>query len=198
MSGARVELLTTSGVFALDGGEWEVDNNVWLVGDDEEVVVVDAAHDADAILAAVGGRRVVAVVCTHAHNDHVNAAPAVAEPRVGVQEVGGAVQGDDGLPRARPAVDDQGAAGPGADDGVLIGLDGAEHVPHPGRPVVAQAGDEGGLVVEGGVPLEPVGGEHLVPVVADPAAGPPVPAAAGQPHRVGVGGREERFGRRGA
>lgn len=79
MSGARVEHLTTSGVFALDGGEWEVDNNVWLVGDDEEVVVVDAAHDADAIVAAVAGRRVVAVVCTHAHNDHVNAAPAVAD-----------------------------------------------------------------------------------------------------------------------
>ncbi|MBB6121146.1 MBL fold metallo-hydrolase [Nocardiopsis algeriensis] len=76
---ARVEHLTTSGVFALDGGEWQVDNNVWLVGDDEEVLVVDAPHDAAPVLEAVGGRRVVAVVCTHAHNDHVNAAPALAE-----------------------------------------------------------------------------------------------------------------------
>ena len=47
-----------------------------------------------------------------------------------------------------------------------------------------------------GVPFEPVGGEHLVPVVADPAAGPAVPAAACQAHRVGVGRPEERLGRR--
>ncbi|GAB3699222.1 MBL fold metallo-hydrolase [Nocardiopsis oceani] len=79
MSDARVEHLTTSGVFTLDGGSWDVDNNVWLVGDDEEVVVVDAPHDAEAIVAAVDGRRVVAVLCTHGHNDHVNAAPAVAD-----------------------------------------------------------------------------------------------------------------------
>jgi len=48
------------------------------VGDDDEVLVVDAAHDASAILAAVGDRRVVAVVLTHGHNDHVNAAVEVA------------------------------------------------------------------------------------------------------------------------
>ena len=46
---------------------------MWLVGDDSDVLVVDAAHDAPAILEAVGGRRVVAIVCTHGHNDHVNA-----------------------------------------------------------------------------------------------------------------------------
>ncbi|GGO98895.1 MBL fold metallo-hydrolase [Wenjunlia tyrosinilytica] len=79
--GARVEHLVTSGTFSLDGGTWEVDNNVWLIGDDDEVVVVDAAHDAGAILAAVGDRRLTAVVCTHAHNDHVNAAPAVADAK---------------------------------------------------------------------------------------------------------------------
>jgi glyoxylase-like metal-dependent hydrolase (beta-lactamase superfamily II) len=71
--GVRVERLVTSGLFELDGGSWEVDNNVWLLGDDHEVLVVDAAHDAGAILSAVGDRRVVAVVCTHGHNDHVNA-----------------------------------------------------------------------------------------------------------------------------
>ena len=71
--GVRVERVVTSGVFELDGGSWEVDNNVWLVGDYREVLVVDAAHDAAAILAAVGDRRVVAVLCTHGHNDHVNA-----------------------------------------------------------------------------------------------------------------------------
>jgi glyoxylase-like metal-dependent hydrolase (beta-lactamase superfamily II) len=76
---ARIEHLVTSGTFSLDGGTWEVDNNVWLVGDDHEVVVVDAAHDASAIAKAVGGRRLVAIVCTHAHDDHVNAAPALAK-----------------------------------------------------------------------------------------------------------------------
>jgi glyoxylase-like metal-dependent hydrolase (beta-lactamase superfamily II) len=76
---ARVEHLVTSGTFSLDGGTWDVDNNVWLVGDDDEVVVIDAAHDAAAIERAVGGRRLVAIVCTHAHNDHIDAAPALAK-----------------------------------------------------------------------------------------------------------------------
>lgn len=70
---ARVERVVTSGVFSLDGQDFDVDNNVWIVGDDAEVVVVDAAHDAPRILDAVAGRRVVAIVCTHGHNDHVNA-----------------------------------------------------------------------------------------------------------------------------
>jgi glyoxylase-like metal-dependent hydrolase (beta-lactamase superfamily II) len=74
-----IERLVTSGQFTLDGGTWDVDNNVWLVGDDSEVLVIDAAHDADAILRAVGDRRLVAIVSTHAHNDHVNAATAVAD-----------------------------------------------------------------------------------------------------------------------
>lgn len=71
---ARVEHVVTSGVFSLDGQDFDVDNNVWLVGDDAEVLVIDAAHDAEAIITAVGGRRVVALVCTHGHNDHVNVA----------------------------------------------------------------------------------------------------------------------------
>jgi glyoxylase-like metal-dependent hydrolase (beta-lactamase superfamily II) len=75
---ARIESVVTSGTFSLDGGTWDVDNNVWLIGDDDEVLVIDAAHDAAAILEAVGDRRVVAVVCTHGHNDHINAAVEVA------------------------------------------------------------------------------------------------------------------------
>ena len=96
---------------------------------------------------------------------------------------------------SRTAVDDESAAGSRADDCVLVGLDGAEHVLHPGRPAAAQTGDKGGKVLEGGVPFVRVRGEHLVPVVADPTAGPPIPAAACQAHRVGVGRPEERLSR---
>ncbi|SRR6266498_149363 len=75
----RVEKVVTSGTFNLDGGSWAVDNNVWLLGDDSQVLVIDAAHDADAIATAVGEREVLAIACTHAHDDHVNAAPALSE-----------------------------------------------------------------------------------------------------------------------
>ncbi len=75
-----IDHVVTSGTFNLDGGSFDVDNNVWIVGDDREVFVIDAAHDADAIAAAVGDRTVKAVVCTHAHDDHVNQAPRPRRP----------------------------------------------------------------------------------------------------------------------
>ncbi len=77
--GVRIEHLVTSGTFTLDGGTFEVDNNVWLLGDDDEVVVFDAPHDPDAIEAAVGDRTVAAIACTHAHDDHVRCAPELGE-----------------------------------------------------------------------------------------------------------------------
>lgn len=75
----RIDRVVTSGTFSLDGGSWDVDNNVWLIGDDAEVVIVDAAHDATAILAGVGDRKVVAIVCTHAHDDHIGVAGELAD-----------------------------------------------------------------------------------------------------------------------
>ncbi|HSA48985.1 MAG TPA: MBL fold metallo-hydrolase [Yinghuangia sp.] len=74
-----VEHVVTSGIFSLDGQDFDVDNNVWIVGDASEAVVIDAAHDADAIAAAIGDRRLTAIVCTHGHNDHINAAAALAD-----------------------------------------------------------------------------------------------------------------------
>lgn len=73
--GARVDRGVVSGTFSLDGETFDVDNNIWVVGDDNEVVVIDAPHDVDAILGVVAGRRVKAIVCTHAHDDHVRVAP---------------------------------------------------------------------------------------------------------------------------
>jgi glyoxylase-like metal-dependent hydrolase (beta-lactamase superfamily II) len=76
---ARIDHTVTSGTFSLDGQTFDVDNNVWVVGDDAECVVIDAPHDVDAILRAVGDRRMVAILATHAHDDHVRVAPALAE-----------------------------------------------------------------------------------------------------------------------
>jgi glyoxylase-like metal-dependent hydrolase (beta-lactamase superfamily II) len=73
-----IEHVTAAGVFSLDGQDFDVENNIWLIGDDHEVLVVDAAHDANPILAAVGDRSVRAILCTHGHNDHINAADAVS------------------------------------------------------------------------------------------------------------------------
>jgi glyoxylase-like metal-dependent hydrolase (beta-lactamase superfamily II) len=75
----RVDRVVVAGIFSLDGEDYEVENNVWLVGDDERVVIIDAPHDAAPILAAVAGRRVDGIVCTHGHNDHINAAAALAD-----------------------------------------------------------------------------------------------------------------------
>jgi glyoxylase-like metal-dependent hydrolase (beta-lactamase superfamily II) len=75
----NIERIVTHGTFELDGGSWEVDNNIWLVGDESEVVVFDAAHSAAPIIDAVRGRNVVAVICTHGHNDHVTVAPKLGD-----------------------------------------------------------------------------------------------------------------------
>ena len=76
---ARVDHAIVSGTFSLDGETHDVDNNVWVVGDDEQCLVIDAPHDVEAILEVVAGRAVKAIVCTHAHDDHVRVAPALRE-----------------------------------------------------------------------------------------------------------------------
>lgn len=84
VDGVRVENVVASGTFSLDGGTWDVDNNVWLIGaadsmQGEAVVVIDAAHDAQAIADAVGDRAVAAIICTHGHDDHIDAVDALRE-----------------------------------------------------------------------------------------------------------------------
>ncbi len=69
---ARIERVASPG----DAGTPE--SNAWIVGDDDEVIVVNPGLDADAVLSAVGDREILAVICTHGHAAHVAAAPAVA------------------------------------------------------------------------------------------------------------------------
>jgi glyoxylase-like metal-dependent hydrolase (beta-lactamase superfamily II) len=52
--------------------------NAWIIGDDEEVIVIDPGRDPAGILDAVGDREVLAVICTHGHEDQIAAALEVA------------------------------------------------------------------------------------------------------------------------
>lgn len=78
MSEVRIDHAVNSGTFSLDGETFEVENNIWVVGNDSECVVIDAPHNADDIMAVVGDREVVAILCTHAHDDHVRVAPELS------------------------------------------------------------------------------------------------------------------------
>jgi glyoxylase-like metal-dependent hydrolase (beta-lactamase superfamily II) len=55
------------------------ESNTWIIGDREEVIVIDPGRDAAGVLDAVGDREVLAVICTHGHADHIAAAMEVAE-----------------------------------------------------------------------------------------------------------------------
>jgi glyoxylase-like metal-dependent hydrolase (beta-lactamase superfamily II) len=70
---ARIEQVTSPGS---DGAP---DGNAWIVGDDEEVIVIDPGTDAGPVLGAVGEREILAVICTHGHASHVAAAVKVAD-----------------------------------------------------------------------------------------------------------------------
>jgi glyoxylase-like metal-dependent hydrolase (beta-lactamase superfamily II) len=76
---ARIDKLVTSGKATVDDTEYDVENNTYVVGDDEVVIVIDPAHDAEAILKAVGEREVMAVICTDGRDCHLNAVLEVAE-----------------------------------------------------------------------------------------------------------------------
>ncbi len=75
----RVDHVLTRGVFSIDGEDFDVENNIWIAGDDRECIVVDAAHDHRPIVEGIGDRKVKAVILTHGHNDHINAAAELAD-----------------------------------------------------------------------------------------------------------------------
>ena len=78
MSEVRIDHGVSNGTFDLDGQTFEVENNIWVIGNDKECFVIDAPHDVDAIMEVVGDRFVSAILCTHAHNDHINVADALS------------------------------------------------------------------------------------------------------------------------
>jgi glyoxylase-like metal-dependent hydrolase (beta-lactamase superfamily II) len=75
----RLDHAVASGTFSLDGETFDVDNNLWVLGDDDECVVIDAPHSVEKILELVAGRTVKAILLTHAHDDHCRVAPELRE-----------------------------------------------------------------------------------------------------------------------
>jgi glyoxylase-like metal-dependent hydrolase (beta-lactamase superfamily II) len=74
-----VDLAVTAGNYRFDEVSFAVDTNIWLIGDENEVLIIDAGFDVSAILSAVDDREVVGIACTHAHNDHSDAALELAD-----------------------------------------------------------------------------------------------------------------------
>ena len=69
---AKIENIITSGTFSLDGETHNVDNNVYVVGDDQNVIVIDPAHEVEKVRETIGGRSVSAILLTHGHDDHIS------------------------------------------------------------------------------------------------------------------------------
>ena len=75
----RVDHAVTSGTFSLDGETFDVDNNVWVIGDDEECIVLMPRIRSRTSSTSSTAAKVKAIVCTHAHDDHVRYAPELAQ-----------------------------------------------------------------------------------------------------------------------
>ncbi|MEU3016227.1 MBL fold metallo-hydrolase [Nocardiopsis sp. NPDC007018] len=70
----------TAGTFEFDGEKYEIISNTWIIEADKDgVVVIDPAHDAEAILEAVGDREVYLVACTNGYSPHIESALKIAE-----------------------------------------------------------------------------------------------------------------------
>jgi glyoxylase-like metal-dependent hydrolase (beta-lactamase superfamily II) len=78
---ARIDRVWTPRVAERDNasGADADERNAWIIGDGEEVIVIDPGEDAAGVLDAVGEREILAVICTHGHASHVAAAVEVAE-----------------------------------------------------------------------------------------------------------------------
>lgn len=79
MTSSPIQMVRTQATLPTPDGPMLYENNVWVIGNDTEVIVIDASHDAGAIADAIAGRTVRAVLLTHGHRDHINQALALAE-----------------------------------------------------------------------------------------------------------------------
>ncbi len=70
----RIDAVRITGAYPNTDPPETIENNVWVIGDEHEVLVIDASHDVTPILATIDRRRVTQIVCTHGHWDHVNRA----------------------------------------------------------------------------------------------------------------------------
>lgn len=106
------------------------------------------------------------------------------------------MQGDRGLAGAGPALDDEHPAVRGADDPVLLGLDGAHDVVHAAGPGGVERGEQHGVRVGALVPgaLRVGQVEDLVVQGGDRAPPAADVATAAQPHGGMAGGEVERAG----
>jgi glyoxylase-like metal-dependent hydrolase (beta-lactamase superfamily II) len=78
--GVRVERVVTTGSLTRAHGDLTLENNTWIIGDDDECVIIDAGHDGRAIVKAIArGRAVRAVLVTHGHFDHLDAVGEVCD-----------------------------------------------------------------------------------------------------------------------
>lgn len=56
-----------------------VETNCYLIGAENEVIVIDPGAESDAILKACAGRRIAAILLTHGHFDHIGAVDALMQ-----------------------------------------------------------------------------------------------------------------------
>ncbi|HIS40308.1 MAG TPA: MBL fold metallo-hydrolase [Candidatus Aphodovivens avistercoris] len=90
-------------------------NNVYFITDGKATFVVDPSCDADAIMEALGGVKLDAIVLTHRHSDHTGAAArlqkktgaAVIASAVDAPVIAGEQPDPDGLPGSDPCPVDQ-------------------------------------------------------------------------------------------
>ncbi|KIP52988.1 MBL fold metallo-hydrolase [Leucobacter komagatae] len=80
----HIQRVVTSGVLGAGRPEYPpegvpIENNVFVVGDASSALIIDAAHDAETVARAVGERDPLGILLTHGHEDHVNAAIALAD-----------------------------------------------------------------------------------------------------------------------
>lgn len=136
-----------------------LETNCWIVSDEEggPAIVVDPADDAPAILEAIGGRSVSAVVLTHRHFDHIGAAREVLSAT--------------GAPLAIHELDADGLSTPEGTSGAAFGF--MQTAPAPDRLLAAGDAIEAGRLkfVVLHTPGHTPGGISLF--AEDPAGGPP-------------------------